>query len=307
VSGGEAAMSNACCERWDEVTLADPAVADLDVGVIYSGERHFLLPLLETMHQVAGGLRVRLIVVDNASRDGVAGSLSWPDTAQVLYNARPLCYAANLNRILAAATARYVLLLNTDMEFDPAEACLSKMVDFMDSRPRCGVSICRVYHPDGSYAYPARRFQTLAMIAARRLRLAWLFRDALRDYLYLNRNPNSTFACDWVSGCFLMLRRAALTDVGGFDEQFVKYLEDVDYCDRLARAGWQVVHHGGTWCYHHEQRASRRWLSLDAVRHLSSYVKWLLGRMSSSQLIRRPAFDGPGVRRSALGTRAPAD
>ncbi|HWB13536.1 MAG TPA: glycosyltransferase [Pirellulales bacterium] len=271
-------MSNACCERWDEIASAETAVAELDVGVIYSGEKHFLLPLLETMHQAAAGLNVRLILVDNASRDGVAASLSWPGTATVLYNAQPRCYSANLNRILAASKSRYVLLLNTDMEFDPAEACLSKMVDFMDSRPRCGVSICRVYHPDGSYAYPARRFQTLTMIAARRLGLAWLFRKALNDYLYLDRNPDSTFACDWVSGCFLMLRRLALGDVGGFDERFVKYLEDVDFCNRLARAGWQVVHHGGTWCYHHEQRASRQWLSLDALRHLSSYVKWLLAK-----------------------------
>jgi N-acetylglucosaminyl-diphospho-decaprenol L-rhamnosyltransferase len=277
-------MSNACCDHSDQTTLADTAVADLDVGVIYSGERHFLIPLLETMSQVTGGMHVRLILIDNASRDGAAASLSWPGTATVLYNAQPLSYAANLNRILATATAPYVLLLNTDMEFDPAEECLGKMVDFMDSQPRCGVSICSVYHPDGSYAHPARRFQTLAMIGARRLGLARLFHRALRDYLYLDRNPNSTFSCDWVSGCFLMLRRTALADVGGFDERFVKYLEDVDFCHRLARAGWEVVHHGGTWCYHHEQRASRRWFSFDAARHLSSYIKWLLRRMSRSVL-----------------------
>ncbi|HEV3339932.1 MAG TPA: glycosyltransferase [Pirellulales bacterium] len=306
-------MSNACCERRfsDQIAFANAAVADLDVGVIYSGERHFLLPLLDTMSQVTGNLQVRLILVDNASRDGVAASTSWPGTATVLYNARPLSYAANLNRILAAATARYVLLLNTDMEFDPAEACLSKMVGFMDCRPACGVSICRVYHPDGGYAHPARRFQTLATIAARRLGLAWAFRTALREYLYLDRDPGSTFACDWISGCFLMLRRAALADVGGFDERFAKYLEDVDFCDRLARSGWQAVHHGGTWCYHHEQRASRQLFSLDAARHLSSYVKWMLTRMSASRPIDRPrkgsysiALRSPGPPRRGLVRRA---
>jgi GT2 family glycosyltransferase len=116
------------------------------------------------------------------------------------------------------------------------------------------------------------------MIAARRLGLARLFPDALRDYLYLDRDPTSTFACDWVSGCFLMLRRAALSGVDEFDERFVKYLEDVDFCDRLAKAGWKVLHHGGTWCYHHEQRASRRWFSRDAARHVTSYMKWRIVR-----------------------------
>lgn len=264
---------------------AATAAADLDVGVIYSGERHFLRPLLDTMRHATGELHVRLIAVDNASSDGAASTLAWPYPTTLLYNARPFTYAANLNRILSVATARYVLLLNTDVEFDSAEACLDKMVEFMDSRPRCGVSICRVYHPDGSYAYPARRFQTPAMIAARRLGLSRLFRSALRDYLYLDCDPTSTFACDWVSGCFLMLRRAALDEVGGFDERFIKYCEDVDFCARLAKSGWQVLHFGGTWCYHHEQRGSRRFFSLDATRHLISYAKWCAG---SSRKLRGP-------------------
>jgi N-acetylglucosaminyl-diphospho-decaprenol L-rhamnosyltransferase len=278
---------------------ATVAAADLDVGVIYSGERHFLRPLLDTMRHATRDLHVRLILVDNASSDSAAGSLAWPSQTTVLYNARPLTYAANLNRILSVAAARYILLLNTDVLFDSTEPCLSKMVEFMDCRPHCGVSICRIYHPDGSYAYPARRFQTPAMIAARRLGLSQLFRSALRDYLYLDRDPNSTFECDWVSGCFLMLRRAALADVGGFDERFVKYFEDVDLCGRLAKAGWQVLHFGGTWCYHHEQRGSRRFCSLDAVRHLKSYVRWWLGQSIASLVLRRPPFGLNAIRQIA--------
>ena len=94
---------------------------------------------------------------------------------QVLTNSARLGYGANLNLILEASTARYVLLMNTDMYFDPAEPCLAKMVQFMDAQPDCGVSICRLYRPDGSYGYPARRFQTLGAIAGRRLGLGSLF------------------------------------------------------------------------------------------------------------------------------------
>lgn len=270
-------MSTVCREATTELPATSvPQIADLDVGVIYSGERHFLVPLLQSMSQATGDISARLIAIDNASRDGLAGSLTWPLRTTVLYNAVPMSYAANLNRILSVATARYVLLLNTDVEFEPTEACLSKMVRFMDSRPQCGVSTCRIYHPDGSYGHPARRFQTPAMIASRRLGLTRLFQGALRRYLYLDCDPRSTFACDWVSGCFLMLRRATVAEAGGFNERFVKYFEDVDLCDRLARTGWQVLHYGGTWCYHHEQRASRRLFSRDAARHLYSYGRWLL-------------------------------
>jgi N-acetylglucosaminyl-diphospho-decaprenol L-rhamnosyltransferase len=253
----------------------DFQTADLDVGIVYSGERHFLAPLSESMSQVTGGLRVRLILVDNASRDGIAGSFAWPGSATVLYNDRARGYAANLNRVLKTSTARYVLLMNTDMVFDADEACLDKMVRFMDINPECGLSICRIDHPDGSYAYPARRFPTLAMIAARRLGLSRVLKKALDAHLYRDRDPQSSFACDWVSGCFLLVRRAALAGVGRFDERFVKYFEDVDFCARMNASGWKVMYHGGTWCYHHEQRASRRLLSLDAWRHVRSYLRWL--------------------------------
>ena len=247
---------------------------DLDVGIIYSGERHFMPPLLTTMRAAAGGLSVRLLLVDNAAHDG---SAEWQAgfTTTVLVNARPLGYGANLNRILAAATAPYVLLMNTDMVFDPAEPCLAEMVQFMDANPRCGVSACRLYRPDGRYGHPARRFQTPPIIAARRFGLGRVLRGSLNDYLYRRRSRFESFECNWLAGCFLFVRRAAYAEVGGFDERFKKYFEDVDFCARMTEKGWRVMFHGGTYCYHHEQRASRRLLSADAWQHARSYLRWL--------------------------------
>ena len=108
----------------------------------------------------------RLILVDNDSADGIE---SWrqiiPDT-KVLKNAERMNYAANMNRILAASTARYVLVMNTDMFFDPRQRCLSRMVDFMDAHPQCGIAGCRLLHVDGNDARAARRFQTLSVFCA---------------------------------------------------------------------------------------------------------------------------------------------
>ncbi|HEY2837785.1 MAG TPA: hypothetical protein VGJ26_01460, partial [Pirellulales bacterium] len=172
--------------------------------------------------------------------------------------------------------ARYSLLLNTDMYFDPGEQCLAKMVAFMDLHPRCGLSICRLYHPDGTYGHPARRFPSWRMIAARRLGMQRWFSQAVDSYLYQDQDPHRSFECDWVSGCFMLVRREAIHAVGNFDESFVKYFEDVDICLRMARAGWLVMFHGATYCYHHEQRASRRALSRDAWLHGRAYLRWLL-------------------------------
>lgn len=267
---------------------ATPDVADLDVGVVYTHERQYMPQLLDTMRQAAGGLRVRLILIDNAS-DGCDDWQGYFPRTLVQRNAGRLGYGANLNRILATATAPYVLLMNTDMAFDADEPCLEKMARFMDSEPGCGASVCGIYHPDGGYGYPARRFQTPRIIAARRLGLDTVFAGSIEHYLYDDRDRHGAFDCDWISGCFMFLRRTAALDVGPFDPRFAKYFEDVDYCARMAQAGWRVMFNGDTHCYHYEQRASRRLLSLDAWLHLRSYFHWLAkwGATPPSPLISR--------------------
>jgi N-acetylglucosaminyl-diphospho-decaprenol L-rhamnosyltransferase len=250
-------------------------VPDLDIGVVYSGERDLIVPLLGSLQASGDGLRVRLLLVDNDSPDAAENLQGYFDETLVLRNERRLLYTANLNRMLGASRARYILLLNTDMLFDPAEQCLGRMVSFMNQHPECGVAGCRLYHADGRFAYPARRFQTLSSILARRLRLGrWLHRS-LDRYLYREHAPEDTFECDWLSGCFLMIRRAAFEDIGSFDEGFTKYFEDVDLCLRMARAGWKVMYHGGTYALHYECRGSRSLFSTDARRHIQSYLRWL--------------------------------
>jgi N-acetylglucosaminyl-diphospho-decaprenol L-rhamnosyltransferase len=249
--------------------------ADLDVGVIYTGERDLMVPLLSTMKASAPGLNYRLILVDNNSRDGVEPWRQIVPQTKLLTNCERLNYAANMNRVLAAATARYVLLMNTDMFFDPRQRCLTRMVEFMDAHPRCGIAGCRILRPDGREARAARRFQTLSVIMARRLGLGGFMRRTLERYFYMDHAPGESFNCQWLSGCFLMLRTKAAEQVGLFDESFGKYFEDVDMCLRMARAGWQVMYNGQTSAFHIEQRASRRLFSADAWKHLRSYVYWL--------------------------------
>jgi N-acetylglucosaminyl-diphospho-decaprenol L-rhamnosyltransferase len=256
-------------------TVPSPPL-DLDVGVIYTHEDHFMRPLLTSLAASGDGITSRLLLVDNVSANGPG---EWtgivPETRTIVNDVR-LGYGPNLNRILEVSTARYVLLLNTDMYFDPAEQMPAKMVAFMDANPDCGVSGCRLYREDGSYGYPARRFLTMRMIAARRMGVVgrW-FAGHEAQLLYEDRDPHEVFDCDWLSGCLLMVRREAYAEVGGFDECFAKYFEDVDFCARTAAAGWRVTFNGGTFGYHLEQRASLNPFSRDGWAHLRSYARWL--------------------------------
>ncbi len=256
-------------------SIAPPLPRDLDVGVIYSGERNLMGPLLSTMKASTPGLNYRLILVDNHSHDGIEPWRQIVPETKVLKNSQRLHYAANMNRIVAASTARYVLVMNTDMFFDPRQRCLSRMVEFMDSHPHCGIAGCRLLHADGHEARAARRFQTLPVILARRFGLGGLLRRTLERHFYMDHAPGESFDCQWLSGCFLMLRNKAVEQVGLFDESFGKYFEDVNMCLRMARAGWHVMYHGATSAYRIEQRASRKLFSTDAWKHLRSYLYWL--------------------------------
>jgi GT2 family glycosyltransferase len=248
---------------------------DLDVGVVYTGERDLMGPLLSTMKASAPGLNYRLLLIDNHSRDGVDAWRQIIPQTTVLKNGERLPYAVNLNRIVAASSARYVLVMNTDMFFDPRQQCLARMVEFMDAHPQCGVAGCRLLHADGHDARAARRFQTFSVLLARRFGLGRFMRRTLDRYFYLDHAPGESFECEWLSGCFLMLRRKAVEQVGLFDEAFGKYFEDVDMCLRMARSGWKVMFHGATSAFHIEQRASGRLFSIDACRHLRAYLYWL--------------------------------
>lgn len=261
---------------------------DCDIGVIYTHERQFMPALLTSLAESCGERRCRLLLVDNASADGADQWRTLFTPAQVIRNTARLTYAENLNRLLAHSTARYALLLNTDMWFEPAERCVAKLIDFMDDHPGCGVAGCRLRREDASDCRPARRMQTLPVVLSRRLGLSRFFPSAVERYLCLDRAPTDTFECDWLSGCLLMTRRAAWQAIDGFDAGYRKYFEDVDFCVRLRAAGWQVFYHGGTHAYHLEQRASRRLLSRDAWLHARSYLRWV----SRSTL-------GGGARRAA--------
>ncbi len=276
---------------------------DLDIGVVYTHERELMPRLLSTMAASGDGLRMRLILVDNASADGAEQWCRHFRNTKILRNSRRLSYAVNLNRVLSASTARYVLLLNTDMYFDPPNRCLARMAALMDVRPECGIAGCRLFHADGGEAHAARRFPTLPLVLARRGGLGWLLRQTVRRHFYADRAGDETWSCDWLSGCFLWLRRTAVEKVGPFDEGYGKYFEDVDICLRMRRAGWSVVYHGPASCYHLETRASRNLLSADAWLHLRAYLRWLRrwGLHPPDAAVAR--FDAPD--RPARGVRTP--
>ena len=261
----------------------------VDVGIVYSGEQRWLDRLLASLERANDNVDLQIQLVCTRAVPRIDHPLL-KLKIHLLHNRKRLGFADNFNRVLLASRAEYVVVMNTDMYFSPDSRCISQLIERMEQHPRCGVAGCRVYRPDGSYAFPARRNPTWQMVASRRLPFFPDKDQHLTRYLYADRSPQSSFECDWHSGCFISVRRAAYRAVGGFDNRFRKYFEDVEFCQRMRDNDWRVMHFGEPLVWHDEQRASRDWLSRNAWLHLRAYWLWL--RMERSSLGGRSSREG---------------
>ncbi len=205
---------------------------------VWADLRACLLSLSETR-----GLHLQIIVVDNASTDGTVTQLrrEFP-TVELVVNAENRGFAAASNQALAVATGRYLLLLNPDTVVPPRG--LEELVDFADGHPQAGVVGPQLRYPDGRLQYSARHFPTIAAAVFRNTPLGRLFPHAraVQAYLMADWDHDEVREVDWVSGAAMLIRREAYEQIGPLDERFYWGSEDVDYCWRAHKAGWQVLY-----------------------------------------------------------------
>ena len=222
---------------------------------------------------VASGIEFEVILIDNASSDGTSDLAKLYHFVKIIRNEEKQFFCANHNMAIERSSGKYILLLNPDISFDTSEHCVAKMFDFMEKYSTCGISGCRVYNFEKVFAFPARRYQTLSMVIGRRFPF-FASKKSIDKYFYKEFDVKSTFEADLLSGCFLFIRKSMLTHTGLLDIGFKKYFEDVDICRRAWATGWKVMYFGETYYYHLEQRASRKLLSKDAIRHIKSWMRW---------------------------------
>jgi GT2 family glycosyltransferase len=179
---------------------------------------------------------MRVIVVDNDSRDGTVELVRALPGVELVEARRNLGFAAATNVAIRAGEAPYFLALNPDTRVHAGT--LDRLLALMDERPRVGICGPRLEREDGSFDHAARRaFPTPLGALAHFARVGRSDRApaALAQYRApdVERGP-----VDAVSGAFMLLRRRALDEVGPFDEGYWLYMEDLDLCWRFARAGW---------------------------------------------------------------------
>ena len=181
-----------------------------------------------------------VVVVDNGSADGSVAALRavLPDV-RVITPGHNLGYAAAANVGIAATTAPVVAVCNPDLDVAPGTA--AAMVARLDAEPDLAALGPRIDNPDGTLYPSARRDPGLGDALGHALfGLLAPGNRFTRRYRQLDVDPTRARDVDWASGAMLFLRRSALTSVGGWDERYFMYMEDVDLCWRLRRLGWRV-------------------------------------------------------------------
>jgi hypothetical protein len=212
-------------------------VSEVDVVVVAYNSSGVLRACVEPL---TSSDRLHVIVVDNASTDG-----SLESVADLKLEAIGLetngGFAHGCNAGWRAGGAPYVLFLNPDARIEPQ--AIEGLVALLERSPRAGAAAPRIIHDDGSLDYSQRRFPRLRSTYAQALFLHRLFPKApwadelIRDGAAYER-PGSP---DWVSGACILIRRSALLELGGLDDGFFMYCEDIDLCRRLRDAGHDVL------------------------------------------------------------------
>ncbi|MSO37984.1 MAG: glycosyltransferase family 2 protein [Acidimicrobiia bacterium] len=240
--------------------------------------------LLACVHALVGSELgpVEIVVVDNGSEDGSVAMLErdYPGIAIVRPGAN-LGYGRAANLGIAATTAPVIAVLNPDVEVENGAAAhmLNRFVD----DPRLAALGPAILNTDGSLYPSARRAPGITDAIGHALlgRIAPGNRFT-RAYRELDADPEIPRDVDWLSGAAVWLRRDALDVVGGWDEEYFMFFEDVDLCRRLNEAGWRVSYEPAA-CVTHVVGVSRAGRPYRSIywHHRAAYryaANWWQGR-----------------------------
>lgn len=184
-----------------------------------------------------------IIVSDNGSTDGSIEFIhqKFPHV-RVIENSSNLRFSKGNNVGIRVSTGEYVLILNPDTIIH--EGALDRWMEFADRHPEAGGFGCRVLNSDGSYQGSPRPFPTIwrEWIAALYLRPLGYISDIFISDRYVRWKGETEKVIDWQSGCCLLVRGELLKRLGGFDERFYYYYEDLDLCHRIWDAGCPIFY-----------------------------------------------------------------
>jgi N-acetylglucosaminyl-diphospho-decaprenol L-rhamnosyltransferase len=266
------------------MTLAQPSPADARAIVVNYNAGPSLAVCVVSLESEGVG---EIVVVDNASSDDSMALLAGEKTsASSLRAATNVGYGSGANLGAQGADSTFLLVCNPDLVV--RQGAVRRLVEVFGEQPEVALVGPMLLETSG-HVYPSgREFPGLSeSIGHGFLGMVWGGNPWTRRYRRIGAEQHRSREADWVSGAFFVVRRDAFEAVGGFDEDYFMYVEDVDLCWRLRRAGWkvwyepsaQVVHEQGRSAARHPYRmlaSHHRSMWRFAVRTASPKERWVL-------------------------------
>lgn len=229
---------------------------DLSVVVVTHNGRELALRTLRSAQSAAGATPVEWIVIDSGSVDGTPDAIERQFPEVRVERSENRGFAAGNNVGLRRARGRYVLLLNPDVEI--VTGSLTALVEAMDRRPEVGLASVIQRRSDGGLHHSIRRFPSFLRDVGEALFAAhWPILTTFQELETREDRYQREQSVDWAVGAFLIARRSAIETVGPMDDGFFLYSEEVDWCYRFRRAGWDVRHLPSMTIIHHAGRRDR--------------------------------------------------
>jgi N-acetylglucosaminyl-diphospho-decaprenol L-rhamnosyltransferase len=223
------------------------------VSIVLHGQWELVQPLLEDLQRYSVSLIDQVVLTVNVAEPSIDTS-AWTLPIRRVDNPQPMGFGANHNAAFSHCRSPWFLVLNPDIRF--GRDVLTPLL--ADAMPRAGLLTPRIQEPHKSVPEPFRRLLTPCELLTRR-----------RPGHRAPAHP------DWVAGMFMLLRREAFAQVGGFDERYFMYCEDFDLCARLRLKGWQLQVEHELHVVHAARRASNTSLQ-PLLWHLASLTRlWM--------------------------------
>ena len=242
---------------------------DLSVIIVNWNTRELVLECLRAIYPSIDAIEHEVIVVDNGSEDGSIEAIreSFP-RVRVIANERNVGFARANNQAFEVATGKFFLLLNSDVEVD--STAIPGSLSFLEENTRVAAAGVQLFFPDGRKQNSFDSFPTIATEILNKSLLRFLFPRMLPSK---NQEHTSPLQVDIVIGAFLMVRRQAIEEVGGFDEDYSLFMEEADWCLRMLRAGWKIVHLPHLTAIHHHGASKRKLESASWIEYYrSTYI-----------------------------------
>ena len=233
---------------------------DLSIIIVNYNVKDFLQSLLLSLNQALKNISHEIIIIDNASTDGSV-ELIRNNFSQVtlIDNKKNLGFSKANNLGLKISKGKYLLLINPDTLV--SEDTLTGMIKFFDSHTEVGLAGCKILNPDGTLQLACRRsFPGPWTSFCKVTGLSTLFPKSkiFASYNLTYLDENKSCEVDAVSGSFMMFTRKVYEEIGGLDEEYFMYGEDLEYCYRIQKAGYKIYYVASTQIIHYKGESTKR-------------------------------------------------